>query len=118
MAAKLIGILIDGKGVECPVCCGQCSIENEKGELKNCKECDAEGRLYPKEKDFEEIENREEYEITIQLIYNTLNRPMLPNEFLSQPAKFTESYRYLSPFLFGEFEKRKAEIDHNGCKTN
>ena len=102
----MLGVLCDGKGVECPVCSGQCSDGEE-----NCAECEGEGRIYPDTDDLDGIDDARDYLGCLRLIYGLRERPMTATEALSQPAKFAAAWEYVAPKLFGELEDRRDELN-------
>jgi len=102
---------MDRKGVTCPYCRGGCSIGNV-----NCKECDAQGKIYPDSKDFDEIDDEDECRDIIQFIYNSKENPLSPNEFFEQSSIYCAAYKFLVPYLFGEFDDRLEEL--NASKDN
>ena len=104
LAAQMMGVIEDG--ATCFVCAGKGFTEAE-GKDKNCTECD-EGIIRPPAPGWvERIENVEDLQDTIQMIYQSREKPLGPNEWLSTPAPYIAAYRLLAPYLFGEFEDRR-----------
>jgi hypothetical protein len=105
LAAAMLGVLRDGRGVRCPTCRGQCS-DNDA----NCEECDGQGRIYPGQLDLQQIDPQDDYALAVQLIYASRERPLLPTEILSQPANYVAAYRFLAEYLFGELDERREAL--------
>jgi hypothetical protein len=96
-------VLGDGKGIECVRCKGACSI----GDM-NCPDCEGQGRIEPDRTVIENLDDIEDYREVIHLIYGLRERPMIPSEWLNQPAKFCAAYLFLSRHIL-EFDKRKED---------
>jgi len=112
LAAQMMGVLQDNTGVECLDCGGKCSFKLE-GKDQNCKTCNAQGRVYPIGEDWPaKIANLDDLQDTIQMIYQSRERPLLPDEWLDLPASYVTVYRFISPYLFGEFETRKQAMEN------
>jgi hypothetical protein len=48
------------------------------------------------------------------MTYASSERPMVPTEWLSQPAIYIEAYRFISHYIFGEFKERKEALKDAG----
>lgn len=118
LAAAKMGILSDRRGIECPSCLGRGSI-GEGEDARNCLECHGEGRLSAEAVDeaLEAIRERPDFETldsSIVLMYGIRERPPSPLEWMALPAAWVGAWRFLSPYLFGEFDERRKALEGGG----
>lgn len=110
LAAQQMGVLSDGHGIPCPICDGECSLDVD-GVLRDCDECEGQGRLYPDGKEIEAANAESlDYVRVIRFLYLCKERPMFATEWLDQPYILEVAANAIGGVLHGEFEDRRAKL--------
>jgi len=101
VGAAMMGVLGDGKGIECVRC------RNRPSGDEDCELCGGQGRLHEEFDSDDPPFDVRPYREMLRFFLWYPQRPPTPQEWFEQPWILSHCFELISPFLFGEFEDRR-----------